>query len=122
MFFMIFSVSCRINIKVIMADNRILKFIDSSYKECEVTGRDMGGDYEYEIPVESLALGSVKWPQNRIPDHGVYIIEIADDCIKVEVFNVSHRCSEHFTLYRGEKKRRSYMFGEWSYGYTIWVE
>ena len=27
-----------------MADNRILKLVDSSYKECEVTGRDMGGD------------------------------------------------------------------------------
>ena len=107
---------------MIMNDNRILRLIDSSYKVCEVTGRDMGGDYTFEIPVADLALGYVEWTSDFRPDHGVNIVEIAEKYIKLEVIYVSRQSRDSYTLYVGDKKSANYMFGEWSYGYTISVE
>ena len=102
-----------------MEDNRILKFVDSSYKECEVTGRDMGGDDCYEMPVKDLKIGRVNWPnEKRYTNHSVYITEITEETVAVEVYHVS-RNSTKLVLRRGDKKTYSYMFGEWSYGYTL---
>ena len=105
-----------------MDDNRILRLIDSSYKVCEVTGRDMGGDYTLEIPVADLSIGYVKWPSSYKPDHGVNSVEIDEKYIKLEVIYISRQSRDSYTLYVGDKKSVNYMFGEWSYGYTISVE
>ncbi|MBE6196288.1 MAG: hypothetical protein E7137_04245 [Rikenellaceae bacterium] len=105
-----------------MADNRILKLVDSSYKECEVTGRDMGGDDLYEIPVANLKLGYIDWAQSKRPNHNVNVIEIGEDYITLSITNVSRSVNGPYTLRVGEKKSYSYYFGEWSYGYTISVE
>lgn len=105
-----------------MADNRILKLVDSSYKECEVTGRDMGGDNIYEIPIANLQPGYIFWPQRGKPRHGVNVIEVGDDFITLSVTDVANSTNGPYMLRVGDKKSYSYYFGEWSYGYTISVE
>lgn len=35
----------------------MLKFVDGTSKECEVTGREMGGDDVYDKPLSSLEYG-----------------------------------------------------------------
>lgn len=100
--------------------NIFLQLIDSSYKVNEVTGKDMGGDYVYNIPVSNLRVGEmVCWPQNRIPDHSVNILEIGEDYVTVDVRCVSGRRNSSVRLHPGEEIRESYMFGEWSYGYKL---
>lgn len=105
-----------------MADNRILKLVDSSYKECEVTGRDMGGDDIYEIPIANLQPGYILWPQRGEPGHSVKVINVGDDYITLSVTNISRSVNGPYTLRVGESKSSSYYFGEWSYGFTISVE
>ena len=105
-----------------MADNRILKLVDSSYKECEVTGRDMGGDDIYEIPIANLQPGYIVWPQRGEPGHSVKVINVGDDYITLSVTGVSRSVNGPYTLRVGESKSSSYYFGEWSYGFTISVE
>ena len=106
-----------------MADNRILKLVDSSYKDCEVTGRDMGGDDIYEIPIANLQPGYIGWPQSGRPNHGVEVITVGEDYITLSITNVARSTKNGpYTLRVGEKKSYSYYFGEWSYGYTVSVE
>lgn len=105
-----------------MADNRILKLVDSSYKECEVTGRDMGGDDIYEIPIANLQPGYIGWPQSGRPNHDVEVIKVGEDYITLSITNVARSTNGPYTLRVGEKKSDSYYFGEWSYGYTVSVE
>ena len=105
-----------------MADNRILKLVDSSYKECEVTGRDMGGDDIYEIPIANLQPGYIVWPQRGEPGHSVKVINVGDDYITLSVTGVPRSVNGPYTLRVGESKSCSYYFGEWSYGFTISVE
>jgi hypothetical protein len=104
-----------------MKNNVILKLVDSSSKECEVTGRMMGGDYTYEIPVSLLVVGLVKWPQKGEPDHAVVVKGIGEDSIEIAVRNVAGTY-EPYTLRLGEKAALGYAFGEWSYGYTVTLE
>ena len=105
-----------------MADNRILKLVDSSYKECEVTGRDMGGDDIYEIPIANLQPGYIFWPQRGEPRHSVKVINVGDDYITLSVTGVPRGVNGPYTLRIGESESYSYYFGEWSYGFTISVE
>ena len=42
----------------------MLKFVDGTSKECEVTGREMGGDDVYYMPLSSLELGRVACNNN----------------------------------------------------------
>lgn len=104
-----------------MKNNLILKLVDSSEKECEVTGRMMGGDDVYEIPVSNLKLGLLKWPQGGNPDHSINIIAVGDDFVKLSVRNVAGTWEE-YTLHVGEKASSGYMFGEWSYSYRVTLE
>lgn len=106
-----------------MKDNVILKLVDSSEKECEVTGRMMGGDDVYEIPVSQLIPGNglLKWPQQGEPDHSIIIKEVGDDYVLLTVRTVSGTWYE-YTLHIGEKASSGYCFGEWSYGYVISLE
>ena len=83
-----------------MKNNLILKLVDSSEKECEVTGRMMGGDDVYEIPVSNLKLGLLKWPQGGNPDHSINIIAVGDDFVKLSVRNVAGTWEE-YTLHFG---------------------
>ena len=54
----------------------MLKFVDSTYKECEVTGRDMGGDDVYYMPLSSLKLGRVACnTNNNYINHYVEVCE-----------------------------------------------
>ena len=101
-----------------MKNNLILRLVDSSSKECEVTGRMMGGNDVYEIPVTKLKLGFVDWPQNGRPDHSINILAIGENSVKLSVRSVSGSWNE-YTLQLGEKASSSYCFGEWSYGYTV---
>lgn len=104
-----------------MKDNLILKLVDSSSKECEVTGRMMGGDDVYEIPVSQLKPGLLKWPQGGDPDHSINIIAVGKDFVKLSVRNVSGTWEE-YTLHLGETAASGYMFGEWSYSYRVTLE
>ena len=104
-----------------MKNNVILKLVDSSSKECEVTGRMMGGDYTYEIPISLLVVGPVKWPQKREPDHIVVVKEIREDSIEIAVRNVAGTY-EPYTLRLGEKAASGYEFGEWCYSYSVTLE
>ena len=104
-----------------MKDNLILKLVDSSEKECEVTGRLMGGKDEYEIPVSVLKPGVLKWPQGGDPDHSINIIAVGEDFVKLSVRNVAGTWEE-YTLHVGEKASSGYMFGEWSYSYRVTIE
>jgi len=102
-----------------MKNNLILRLVDSSSKECEVTGRMMGGDDVYEIPISGLKLGSVNWPQRGDPDHTVHVLSVGKDVVKVDVRTVSGHLDGPFELHVGDKKSSYYCFGEWSYGYTV---
>ena len=102
-----------------MKNNLILRLIDSSSKECEVTGRMMGGDDVYEMPVSKLKPGWVQWPQTRHPDHSVTILTIGDDFVEFTVRDVAGSVNGPYTIHVGEKKSSRYEFGEWAYGYTV---
>lgn len=104
-----------------MKDNLILKLVDSSSKECEVTGRMMGGTDVYEIPVSQLKPGLLKWPQNDEPDHSINIIAVGEDFVKLSVRNMAGTWEE-YTLHFGETASSGYMFGEWSYSYRVTLE
>lgn len=105
-----------------MNENLVLKLVDSSSKENEVTGDMMGGDYVYEIPVAGLRIGFVKWPQSRQPDHSVQVVGIGKNVIKVIVHTASRNQEGPYEIHLGEKASSHYCFGEWSYGYTVSLE
>ena len=104
-----------------MKNNLILKLVDSSSKENEVTGEMMGGSDVYEIPVSKLKPGLLKWPQEGDPDHSINIIAVGEDFVKLSVRNVAGTWDE-YTLHVGEKASSGYMFGEWSYSYKVTLE
>lgn len=99
----------------------MLKFVDSTYKECEVTGRDMGGDDVYYMPLSSLKLGRVAWDTNNNHiNHYVEVCEMGADFVVVEVYNWrGNKLGGPYKLYAGDEKGGSYYFGEWSYGYSV---
>ena len=104
-----------------MKNNVILKLVDSSSKECEVTGRMMGGDDVYEIPVSLLVPGFVKWPQKGNPDHSIVVDAIGEDFVQIKVRDVAGTYNP-YTLRLGERATSRYEFGEWGYGYTVTLE
>ena len=107
-----------------MAKVLTLKFIDGSYKECEVTGRDMGGDDVFYMPLSALKPGRVDWGVDRTwADHHVDVLEVGKDYVIVEVRD---RWGKHkggpYKLYEGLKEGYSYMFGEWEYKFYVSIE
>lgn len=98
-----------------MKKDYLLRFEDYSYKECEVTGRDMGGTEVYEILLSMLKPGAVEWPLNgSTPNHSIVVEAVGEDNVSLAVTNVAGTCS-HPTLHAGETYSDSYMYGEWSY-------
>ena len=102
-----------------MNETLILRLVDSSSKECEVTGDLMGGDDVYEIPVSKLKPGWLEWPQKRLPDHSITIVSIGDGFVELTIRDVSGSVNGPYTLHVGEEKHSRYEFGEWGYGYTV---
>ena len=103
-----------------MNNNIILRLIDSSQKECEVTGREMGGENIFETPVSNLTTGTVRWPQKQEPNHSIHINKICSDYIVLSVRSVSGAMSNPITLHPGEiYKYGWYSFGEWSFSYEV---
>ena len=102
-----------------MAKVLTLKFVDGSYKECEVTGRSMGGEHVYYRPLSSLTKGCIGWESGAEPDHNVYVLEVGKDYVVVEVKGWGREKTGPYTLYEGVEKRCSYMFGEWSYHFSV---
>lgn len=102
-----------------MAKVLTLKFVDGSYKECEVTGRSMGGQNVYYRPLSSLKKGCIGWESGPTPDHNVYVLEVGKDCVVVEVKGWGREKIGPYTLYEGTEKGYSYMFGEWSYNFSV---
>lgn len=82
----------------------------------------MGGDDHYEIPLSGLKPGTVKWPSATQPEHSVHVVCVGRDFVEVNVIAISRNIHGPKRLYAGEKWRHSYMFGEWSYGYTLSLE
>lgn len=105
-----------------MNENLILKLVDSSDKENEVTGERMGGNYVYEIPVAGLRIGWVKWPSRRSPDHAVNVTSIGKGVIHFTVRTASGNINGPYELKLGEKVSSGYCFGDWDYGYTLTLE
>lgn len=99
----------------------MLKFVDGTSKECEVTGREMGGDDVYYMPFSSLELGRVPWNNNdTYMNHYVEVCELGADFVVVEVYNWrGNKMGAPYKLYAGDKKGGSYYFGEWSYSYSV---
>lgn len=102
-----------------MAKVLTLKFVDGSYKECEVTGRSMGGQNVYCRPLSSLKKGCIGWESGPTPDHNVYVLEVGEDYVVVEVKGWGREKIGPYTLYEGTEKGYSYMFGEWSYNFSV---
>jgi len=102
-----------------MAKVLTLKFVDGSYKECEVTGRSMGGQNVYYRPLSSLKKGCIGWESGPTPDHNVYVLEVGKDYVVVEVKGWGRGKIGPYTLYEGTEKGYSYMFGEWSYNFSV---
>ena len=97
-----------------MAKVLTLKFVDGSYKECEVTGRSMGGQNVYYRPLSSLKKGCIGWESGPTPDHNVYVLEVGKDYVGWGREKIGP-----YTLYEGTEKGYSYMFGEWSYNFSV---
>ncbi len=102
-----------------MAKVLTLKFVDGSCKECEVTGRSMGGEHVYYKPLSSLTKGCIGWESGAKPNHNVYVLEVGKDYVVVEVKGWGREKIGPYTLYQGIEKRYSYMFGEWSYHFSV---
>lgn len=111
-----------------MAKTLTLKFIDGSSKECEVTGRAMGGEDVYYKPFSSLKLGTVNWDTNESihANHHVNICELGEDYVVVDV--ISWRGTKSggpYKLHAGSVENGDYWFGEWEYYYSVslvWCE
>lgn len=103
-----------------MAKTLTLKFVDGSSKECEVTGRDMGDENVYYAPLSSLKPGIVNFNQNRTIEHHIKVHEVGKDFAVVEVVSWrGHNVGGPYKLYEGIEKGHSYMFGEWSYYFSV---
>ena len=103
-----------------MSKALVFKFVDGSYKECEVTGRDMGGQDVYYRPLSSLTKGCIGWESGPTPNHNVYVLEVGKDYVVVEVRDSWGReKAGPYKLYEGTEKGYSYMFGEWSYNFSV---
>ena len=105
-----------------MKENLLLRLKDSSSKECEVTGEEMGGDVFYEIPVSLLKPGLVEWPKNSgSPTHAIVVKEIGDDYLSIEVRDAAGTYHP-VTLHEGEYYSDGYCFGEWAYSCRVTLE
>ena len=107
-----------------MAKVLTVKFIDGSYKECEVTGRDMGGEDVYYKPMHSITKGTIKWTENKSSSlgHRVNVVEIGEDYLTVDVTNwrgINHFSAPRKLTLGGGKLGESYYFGEWNYYYSL---
>lgn len=111
-----------------MEKTLMLKFIDGTYKECEVTGRDMGGEDVYYMPLSSLKLGIVNWDTDKgfYINHNVEVCELGEDFVVVDVTNWrGTKLGGPYKLYVGDEGRGNYWFGEWEYHYSVslvWYE
>jgi hypothetical protein len=106
-----------------MARSLMLKFVDGSSKECEVTGRNMGGTTTYYKPLWALKKGEVDWASKSSPDHTVIVKELDNDKVVVDVKNNrGNLCGGPYKLYVGNESSYSYMFGEWSYFFRLTLE
>ena len=91
---------------------------EESSKECEVTGRDMGGIATYTCPVGELLNkeGSPKWTPEGYGGYQAYrfFFERADD--EKLYMRAEKNYTERFELKPGDKWSSSwYSFGTWSY-------
>ena len=107
-----------------MAQEIMLKFVDGSSSECEVTGREKGDEQTFYIPLSSLKCGSLELEGRYEENHYVNVIEVGDDYAVVEV---SHRWGSTkdgpYKVCLGENSKRcSYYFGEWNYYYSLSLE
>ena len=107
-----------------MAQEIMLKFIDGSSSECEVTGRTKGDQQEFYIPLSSLRCGSLELEGRYEENHYVNVIEVGEDYAVVEV---SHHWGGTkdgpYKVRLGEKPVScSYYFGEWNYYYSLSIQ
>lgn len=105
-----------------MPNNLILKLKDSSFKECEVTGRELGGDEYYEIPLAVLKPGLLEWPRNlKSPLHSIEIMEVGEDYVTLQWRNVPGTGTT-CTLRLGYVESTGYCYGEWAYSCRVYLE
>lgn len=105
-----------------MAKTLMLKFIDGTSKECEVTGREMGGEDVYYMPLSSLKLGRVIWDsdKNIHMNHYVEVCELGADYVVVDVITWrGTKFGGPYKLYANNEVNDNYYFGEWNYYYSV---
>lgn len=104
-----------------MAKVLTLKFIDGSWKENEVTGKDMGGEDLFFIPLSKLSLGRIKWDVDKYIylHHFIDVLEVGDNYVELSVTSWQGTDWGTYKLYNGDKKRCSYYFGEWNYYFVV---
>ena len=96
---------------------------DSSSKECEVTGREMGGTEENTCPVSELIAndGTPRW-SNNYGGYGsvrVTFLSADDEGLHLKIYN---GYDSEYTLKIGEKWTSGwYDFGSWSYCVTLYL-
>lgn len=93
--------------------------VDRSYKECEVTGRDMGGIDVFEIAFTELKPGFVSWPQAGRPNHSIEIGEVGEDFVVARIHHIAGYPESWATIQVGESISADYCFGEWSYSCVL---
>lgn len=111
---------------------QVLVLICSSDKECEVTGKSMGGDYRFECPVSQLRPGSyIHWTACSymdMPESSVICESVEDDKVVLTQYNYSDQSSRHYpnkvVLTPGGEEWSSgwYCWGSWSYCHTLRLE
>ena len=97
----------------------VLKASDS--KECEVTGRDMGGDSEHVCPIGKMEKDQwVEWT----PEYGgfdtVKVTFLGTDGESV-LLNIYKSYNRRVALKPGEEWKDNWCSGEWSYHVKIWL-
>lgn len=104
-----------------MARTLTLKFVDGCSKTCEVTGREMGGDKVYYKALSLLKPGAmVDWGTDRKPDHKVLVKQLGKDFVVAEVYNLRGTLvGGPYKVYMGVPQGHNYMFGEWSYKFSL---
>ena len=111
-------------------DEFVLLLTDRSSKESEVTGEQLGGEYQFtSLPLSQYKPGDwIQW--TRLSDYGenhctVYCEEVSDEMIKLKVYNRSDQSSHkypHYPEFRQDGDEWSsgwYEWGYWSYCHKI---
>lgn len=100
----------------------LLTLSDYSYKENEVTGDSMGGTEEFTFPLSMVHIGPVRWLEYGEPGHSVEVRNVGLDYVSVSIRTVSGDVYGPYKLYLGDKASMYYEFGEWSYGYEVFLK